>query len=166
MSRHTRQIFEFSQFRLDIERSRLTRDGELVSLPPKAVSLLTTLLKHQGRAVEKEELMETIWPDMVVEDSNLTQTVHILRKTLSKFPDSNISIETLPRFGYRLVAEVRECGSEGEAQATQLLSVLPDKAKEIEERLSIGQPSKGWFHSVEKALFYFFQKRVMKVGTE
>lgn len=67
-----RQIFEFGHFRLDVERIRLTRDGELISLPPKAVTLLAVLMNHQGRAVEKEELIETIWPGMTVEDSNLT----------------------------------------------------------------------------------------------
>lgn len=166
MSRHTRQIFEFSQFRLDIERSRLTRDGELVSLPPKAVSLLTILMQHQGRAVEKEELIETIWPDMVVEDSNLTQTVHILRKTLSKFPDSNISIETLPRFGYRLVAEVRECGSESEESVAKAILPVADQSEKIEERLSVNQTKNGFLHSLQKFLYLWLQKRLVKVGVE
>ncbi len=163
MSRYSRQIFEFGHFSLDVERTRLTRDGELVSLPPKAVSLLTILIRNQGRAVEKEELMETIWPDMAVEDSNLTQTVHILRKTLSKYQDSNITIETLPRFGYRLIAEVRECGRESEEPVAQPMAY---KSEEIRERLSIGQARKGWLYSVEKFLFHWLQKRMVKVGVE
>ena len=114
MGRRARQFFEFGQFRLDVERTRLIRDGEIVSLPPKAVSLLLILLQHAGRAVEKEELIETIWPDTVVEDSNLTQTIHLLRKAIGKYQDSDIFIETLPRFGYRLIADVREFLSEGE----------------------------------------------------
>lgn len=118
MSRRARQFFEFGQFRLDVERTRLIRDGEIVSLPPKAISLLLILLQHAGRAVEKEELIETIWPDTVVEDSNLTQTVHVLRKAIGKYQDSDIFIETLPRFGYRLIADnVREFMSESEELA-------------------------------------------------
>lgn len=117
MGRRARQFFEFGQFRLDVERTRLSRDGEIVSLPPKAISLLLILLQHAGRAVEKEELIETIWPDTVVEDANLTQTIHVLRKAIGKYQDSDIFIETLPRFGYRLIADVREFMSEGEELA-------------------------------------------------
>ena len=117
MAKRARQFFEFGQFRLDVERARLIRDGEIVSLPPKAISLLLILLQHVGRAVEKEELIETLWPDTVVEDSNLTQTVHLLRKAIGKYQDSDIFIETLPRFGYRLIADVREFMSEGEELA-------------------------------------------------
>jgi DNA-binding winged helix-turn-helix (wHTH) protein len=117
MAKRARQFFEFGQFRLDVERTRLIREGEIVSLPPKAISLLLILLQHVGRAVEKEELIETLWPDTVVEDSNLTQTVHLLRKAIGKYQDSDIFIETLPRFGYRLIADVREFLSEGEELA-------------------------------------------------
>jgi DNA-binding winged helix-turn-helix (wHTH) protein len=117
MAKRARQFFEFGQFRLDVERTRLIREGEIVSLPPKAISLLLILLQHVGRAVEKEELIETLWPDTVVEDSNLTQTVHLLRKAIGKYQDTDIFIETLPRFGYRLIADVREFMSEGEELA-------------------------------------------------
>lgn len=161
-----RQIFEFGQFRLDVERSRLTTDGELVSLPPKAVSLLTILLKHQGRAVEKEELMQTIWPDMIVEDSNLTQTVHILRKSLGKFPDSNIMIETLPRFGYRLIADVSVIYPDQEkslAQASQPANFHPYVG---EEAFSVGLTGKGFFYSLQKHLFLWLQKRLVKVSVK
>ncbi len=104
---------------MDVERSRLIRDGQLVPLPSKALTLLLTLLKHSGRAVEKEDLMEIVWPDSVVEDSNLTQTVHLLRKAIGKYSDSELFIETLPRFGYRLVADVREIWREGLKLAPQ-----------------------------------------------
>lgn len=117
MGRRARQFFEFGQFCLDVERTRLLREGEIVPLPPKAVSLLLILLQHAGRAVEKEELIEAIWPDAVVEDSNLTQTMHVLRKAIGKYQDSDIFIETLPRFGYRLIADVREFMSEGKELA-------------------------------------------------
>jgi len=125
MVKRPRLFFEFGQFHLDVERSRLIRDGELVSLPPKAITLLLILLKHSGRAVEKEELIESLWPNGVVEDSNLTQTVHLLRKALGKYPDSDTYIETLPRFGYRLVADVRELWSEGMELTLKLPASAP-----------------------------------------
>lgn len=107
MRKQVKLFFEFGPFRLDTERGRLTRSGEIISLPPKAVSLLLVLLKHQGQVVEKETILETLWPDTVVEDSNLTQTVHLLRKALSKNGDSEPRIETLPKIGYRLITDAR-----------------------------------------------------------
>src|SRR5262245_44724415 len=112
MNRQTRHIFEFNQFRLDVERGRLFRDGEIIPLPPKAISLLQLLLEHQGRVVEKETILETVWPDAVVEDSNLTQTVHLLRKALGKSEGSEPRVETIPKVGYRLIAEARKSYAE------------------------------------------------------
>lgn len=166
MGKSPRQVFEFGQFRLDVDRTRLTRDGELVSLPPKAVSLLAILLKHQGRAVEKEELIEAIWPDMVVEDSNLTQTVHILRKTLGKFPDCKITIETLPRLGYRLIAELDEVRSESAETVTAPGSPVTIKPQEIESSLNTGQTKNGLFQSVQKQALLWLQKKLVKLGAE
>lgn len=141
MAKRPRLFFEFGQFHLDVERSRLIRDGELVSLPPKAVTLLLILLKHTGRAVEKEELMEALWPNGVVEDSNLTQTVHLLRKALGKYPDSDTYIETLPRFGYRLVADVREQYRESIELAPKL-STLSSAEDNVEQVVSANTETK------------------------
>jgi DNA-binding winged helix-turn-helix (wHTH) protein/TolB-like protein len=116
MNRQIRQIFEFNQFRLDVERGRLFRDGEIIPLPPKAISLLQLLLEYQGRVVEKETILETVWPDTVVEDSNLTQTVHLLRKALGKNEGSEPRIETIPKVGYRLMAEARKSYVEEKAR--------------------------------------------------
>lgn len=107
MSKQPKQFFEFGPFRLDAERGRLTRSGEIVLLPPKAISLLLVLLKHQGQVVEKETILETVWPDTVVEDSNLTQTIHLIRKAISKNGASEPRIETLPKIGYRIIANAR-----------------------------------------------------------
>jgi DNA-binding winged helix-turn-helix (wHTH) protein len=108
MRKQPKQFFEFGPFRLDVERGRLTRLGEIISLTPKATSLLVLLLKHQGQVVEKETILETLWPDTVVEESNLTQTVHLLRKALNKYGDSEPRIETLPKIGYRLIGRAQE----------------------------------------------------------
>lgn len=99
MRKQVKLFFEFGPFRLDTERGRLTRSGEIISLPPKAVSLLLVLLKHQGQVVEKETILETLWPDTVVEDSNLTQTVHLLRKGLSKMAIQSCESKLCPRSG-------------------------------------------------------------------
>ena len=72
----------------------------------KSLETLLVLVEHGGRIVEKEELHRQIWPDTVVEDVSLAKNVSTLRKTLGE-SESHRYIETVPRRGYRFVAEVR-----------------------------------------------------------
>jgi TolB-like protein/Flp pilus assembly protein TadD len=86
----------------------LLRDGRLVPLPPKAFSTLLALVVSRGHLVEKDMLMETVWPDEVVEESNLAQHIFMLRKALGETVGNTKYIETVPRRGYRFVAAVTE----------------------------------------------------------
>lgn len=94
-------IYLFENYRLDVSRKMLYRDGEELTLPPKAVETLAALLKKHGEIVGKDELMGSIWTDTVVEESNLAQYLHILRKTFGNRADGKPYIETLRRRGYR-----------------------------------------------------------------
>jgi len=87
---------------------RLRNGSEIVPLTHKALDLLLALVRNAGQIVEKEELMRQVWPDVVVEESNLTQHIHLLRKALGQERDEPIYIETIPGRGYRFVAGVRE----------------------------------------------------------
>jgi DNA-binding winged helix-turn-helix (wHTH) protein len=71
------------------------------------LELLVLLVRRRSRALTKAELMARIWPDTVVEENNLTVSVSILRKALGESGSERRYIETLPRRGYRFVAEVR-----------------------------------------------------------
>ncbi len=82
MSRQIRHLYEFGPFRLDPEKPCLWRNGELVSLTPKAVETLVVLVQQSGKLVEREQLMNAIWPDTFVEDNNLNFNVSVLRKAL------------------------------------------------------------------------------------
>lgn len=84
----------------------LYREGRDLSLPPKAVETLLVLVKHCGEIVGKTELIDSIWPDTIVEESNLAQYIHLLRKTLGKTPDGQMYIETFRRRGYRFNGKV------------------------------------------------------------
>lgn len=112
MSRQTRHLYEFGPFRLDPEKPCLWRDGELVSLTPKAVETLLVLVQQSGKLVEREQLMNAIWPDTFVEDTNLNFNVSVLRKALGKNEDGEQYIKTFPRQGYRFSAQVREVTEE------------------------------------------------------
>jgi len=105
MVRQPAYQYEFGPFRLDAAERLLSRDGEAVPLSPKAFDLLLTLVERHGRLLEKEELMKLVWPDTFVEEANLSYTISLIRKALSECPGQ--FIETVPKHGYRFVAEVR-----------------------------------------------------------
>src|SRR5918999_4273467 len=112
MSRQVRHLYEFGPFRLDPEKPCLWRDGELVSLTPKAVETLLVLVQQNGRLVERAQLMNAIWPDTFVEDGNLNFNVSVLRKALGTDAAGEQYIQTVPRHGYRFNADVREVAEE------------------------------------------------------
>ena len=106
-------IYEFGAFRLDTEKHRLLRDGEIVSLTPKALETLRVLVERRDQIVERDELMKTIWPDVAVEDGNLSVAVSTIRKALNEDKGEKF-IETVPRQGYRFLAEVRQIEAESD----------------------------------------------------
>lgn len=101
------QSFEFGEFLLDAKEKTLLRDGKPLSITPKAFQLLQILLKNQGHLVEREDLLKTVWADSFVEEGNLTVTIRFLRKVLGDEAQSPRFIETVPKRGYRFVAEVK-----------------------------------------------------------
>lgn len=101
------KVYEFENFRLDAAHRLLYNGDTQVSLTPKAVETLIALVERWGEVVAKDELMEEIWTDTIVEESNLSQYLHVLRKTLGNTRDGKPYIETLKRRGYRFNGEVR-----------------------------------------------------------
>ena len=104
----TNQLYQFDAFQLDPDERRLTRDGDPVSLTPKAFDTLVLLVAHAGHLVEKEELMKALWPDSFVEEANLAQYVWTLRKVLGEARDGGQFIETVARKGFRFVTPVTQ----------------------------------------------------------
>jgi TolB-like protein/DNA-binding winged helix-turn-helix (wHTH) protein len=101
-------VFEFGLFRLNPAERLLQREQVPVRLPPKAFDALVLLVENAGHLLEKEELLRKVWPGTFVEESNLTQHISILRKALQDGEGGFQYIETVPRRGYRFIAEVRE----------------------------------------------------------
>jgi TolB-like protein/DNA-binding winged helix-turn-helix (wHTH) protein len=123
MSVQTKAIFEFGSFRLNPAERLLLRGQAPVHLPPKAFDALVVLVENRGHLLEKDELLRKVWPDTFVEESNLAQHISLLRKALQDGEDGSRYIETVPRRGYRFIAEVRELG--GIATDTKVSSGLP-----------------------------------------
>lgn len=107
MAREPARVFEFGAFRLDLDRHALHRNGVPVPLTPKVFDTLGILLEHSGRVVHKDDLMKRLWPDTVVEESNLSQNIHVLRKALGTDDGGEHFIQTIPRVGYRFAVAVR-----------------------------------------------------------
>jgi DNA-binding winged helix-turn-helix (wHTH) protein/TolB-like protein len=95
----------FGPFTLDTDRAELTRDGAPVPLRPKVHALLAYFVERAGSTVSKQELLDAVWPGLVVTDDSLTQAISELRAALGD--DGPALIRTVPRRGYRLDAEVR-----------------------------------------------------------
>src|SRR4051812_44074077 len=101
-----RHFYEFGQFRLDADKHCLLRDGRVVQLSPKAIDALLVLVRHPGEPLQRQELMQAVWEDAFVEDANLTVAISNLRKALGQTGGTGEYIETVPRVGYRFVADV------------------------------------------------------------
>jgi serine/threonine protein kinase len=123
MSEKTRHLYEFGPFRLDPKECLLILDGTPVPLPPKAFEALLFLVENAGHLVDKDELMRRLWPDTFVEDGNVAKHVSLLRKILSDATNGREYIETIPKRGYRFVAEVQDLAHPG---AGSQPSTVPD----------------------------------------
>ncbi len=97
-------VFEFGEFRFDPAGPLLSRGSHALDLAPKALDVLTVLVKHAGRVVSKADLLEIVWPGIAVEEGNLAVHVHALRQALGTGREY---IETAQRRGYRFAAPVR-----------------------------------------------------------
>lgn len=100
--------YEFGPFKLNVTERLLQCGGELVPLTPKVFDTLLVLVENNGHIVEKSELMQQLWPDSFVEESSLTQNISLLRRALAHSGVEDGYIETIPKRGYRFVADVRE----------------------------------------------------------
>jgi DNA-binding winged helix-turn-helix (wHTH) protein/TolB-like protein len=108
MVKTAQHFYDFGSFRVDAQRRRLLRDGEIVPLTPKAFDTLLVLVENSGRVMEKDDLMEKVWAGVAVEENNLTQNVSALRKALGERRDEPQYILTVSGIGYRFIASVRE----------------------------------------------------------
>jgi TolB-like protein/tetratricopeptide (TPR) repeat protein len=98
-------VFAFGPFVLDVADRSLKRGDTPLALTPKLFDLLVTLVTNSGRLVEKDVLLKAVWPDVAVEEGNLTKGIFSLRQLLET--DGQVRyIETVPKRGYRFVAAV------------------------------------------------------------
>ena len=112
MSTQINQIYEFGDFRLETAERLLLHEGKPISLSPKVFETLVVMVKNSGHVIEKNDLINQIWGETVVEEVNLARNIWTLRKALGEHRGTQRYIETVPKVGYRFVAEVTELGRE------------------------------------------------------
>jgi TolB-like protein/DNA-binding winged helix-turn-helix (wHTH) protein/Tfp pilus assembly protein PilF len=127
MSQQKKHFYDFGPFRLDVLKRRLLRDREVIRLTPKAFDLLLVLVEESGRTIEKDDLLDRVWPGTAVEENNLNQNITALRKSLGDSRQDSQYIATIPGIGYRFVADVRKVDEEPREDASAAV-VQPDRS--------------------------------------
>src|SRR5882757_8449547 len=113
MDTDKRTVYEFGDFILESGQRRLLRreSGEPIALTAKVFDTLLYLIEHRGETLDKDTLLDAIWPGVIVEENSLTQNISTLRQVLGETRTENRYIATVPRKGYRFVGEVTERSS-------------------------------------------------------
>jgi len=130
-SKPSNAVYEFGPFRLELKEHRLVREGRAIPLTGKAFHTLRVLVERHGKLVSKQDLMCAVWPETTVEENNLDRNISTVRKALEEKAAGRQYIETVPRVGYRFVAEVSEAAGEVAsssslvAQGISSIAVLP-----------------------------------------
>ena len=136
--------YSFGSYRLNPTQCKLWRGTEEVKLRPKLFSLLVIFVEHHGEMLEKDELIKSLWPDSIVEDSNLTVAINALRAVLN----DGTYIETVSKRGYRFVPEVtiiHETSSLNSISVGNDLIEPPGGALPLNSTVYISRPSDGEF---------------------
>lgn len=131
LTKQPKRVYEFGPFRLDPGEQTLSRAGQPVPLPPKIFDILKLLVEDSGHLLGKDELMRAVWPDSFVEEGNLTRNISTLRTVLGEKPEGHQYIETVPKRGYRFIAEVREVNEVDESLTS------PSKVTEREQSATV-----------------------------
>ncbi|HSK71473.1 MAG TPA: transcriptional regulator, partial [Pyrinomonadaceae bacterium] len=119
MSSDFKDLYEFSNFRLIVSERILMRGEERVPIPEKVFETLCVLVANAGRLIEKDELMEKVWGETIVEENNLDKKISALRKILGEVSGDEKFIETVRGHGYRFVADVRKIQTGAETRSNE-----------------------------------------------
>ena len=122
-------FYRFGQFVLDPVRRTLSRTDSPVSLTSKAFDVLLFLVQNPNRLVTKEELLQAVWGDTVVEEGNLTQYISHLRKALGDDSENARLIVTISRKGYQFTARVTVADAEDIAKHATLQAAATESSK-------------------------------------
>ncbi|MES1242241.1 MAG: winged helix-turn-helix domain-containing protein [Acidobacteriota bacterium] len=121
--------FQVADWLVCPDQGTVIRGGETIRLEPRMMDVLVYLAQRPGRTVTKEELLDVVWEGMVVEEGVLPQCIHAIRKALGDDARSPRYIQTIPKRGYRLVAEVSSPAAGESGSPAPLPPVEPKKPR-------------------------------------
>lgn len=134
MSGEQARSYAFGNFRLYPEEALLLRSGQPVPLPPKTFKMLCVLVENRGHLVDKDTLMQAVWPDTFVIENNLRYNISLLRKALSDNGSSQEFILTLPKHGYKFIGDAQDIDPIAHGPAsTSLTAASPSTEQEALE---------------------------------
>jgi len=122
------QVLRIGEWRVDRGLDELSRSGQTIRLEPRTMRLLLHLAAHAGQVVNVEQLLNEVWPNVIVTQGSVYQAIAELRRILGDDREHPSYIENLPRRGYRLIAPVAPWNAENSAtpsDATQA-ATAPD----------------------------------------
>ena len=112
LSKHPATVFSFGPFVLDANERILSRDGVPVQVSPRAFDTLLLLVDRSPHLISKSALMNAVWAESFVEETNLTVVISVLRKSLGDDGQERKYIQTVPKLGYRFIADVKRNAGE------------------------------------------------------
>jgi len=136
-----KNIFHFGPFTVDGANFIVLKEGQAVTLTPRAFDVLFFLINHAARVVEKQEIFDAVWKETFVTDNALTKIVKELRHALEDSAESPLYIETIPKRGYRFIAAIENVveggGHTGESRGNASPTAPPASFSKLALALSI-----------------------------
>lgn len=139
------RIYRFADYTLEVSERRLKRGDEEIHLPPKNYEMLLYLVERHGHLIKKRELLDTLWADTLVTENTLTHCIEEIRKVLGDDAHHPRFIKTIPRVGYKFIAEVEEMMASAEEVEEEVTAV---SVRGTEEKPEAERENRG--SSVEK----------------
>jgi DNA-binding winged helix-turn-helix (wHTH) protein len=150
------QLIRFATFEVDLRAGEVRKAGMKLKLSGQPFQVLAILLEHPGEVVTREQLQKRLWPDTFVDvDHNLNTAINKIREALGDSAETPRFVETLPRRGYRFVAQVERAGVTN-IPVEALNQSLPKQAPKRSLRLAL---LFGACVLVAGAGFFFYQRR-------
>ena len=101
-------IFYFGDFVLDTRNHSLKKGIQQIHLRPKAFDTLLYLVTHHGSLIKKQDMLDDLWPNVIVTENTLSHCIDEVRQALEDNAQDPIFIRTIPRLGFKFIAEVKE----------------------------------------------------------
>jgi DNA-binding winged helix-turn-helix (wHTH) protein len=162
------QEYSFGPFRLDVAKRRVWRGDQLVPLTRKAFDTLLALLQQAGQVVDKEDLLQTVWPDTFVTEETVTQNIATIRRALGDSSERPEYIATIPRRGYQFIGVVRPWSTDfTPSTATSEVDPTPHARRLAalirQRRLLIGGALMAMISGIGLGVAYYLRPRLVEV---